>query len=348
MNRAERRAAAPPKRRYLMTNLVFGQPHTNLFLNNQLKSLLDPTNIPALRANYDCEYLILSDLESTQEITKHPNFLALGQICDVNIMNLEWPADFDRVGSRYSLLQQLCEESVKQALTKGVNALSVWVADLVFAKSALPRMLRFLEQGYDGVLMVPIRAAADAANAAFQQIPYAATDLELFEIAYRNLHHLWVAADWHANMFSRMPYSMVWNSRSGLLAHNFGITPIVFKPNEQMLAVRGGIDSDLPGWLSNPHWCTDWTDAPVAGLEPLSNWHYPPFGNFTASTEGVAQWALHAAQGKPAVHPCQVSNLPHPLYYPTKQTFGNEALAAEAAALMADLHERVKHVTVPE
>lgn len=335
--------APAPRKRFMMANLVFQSPgmgglYPNLFLENQLKTLLDPTNVPALRElGWDAEYIILSDVETQQNMTRHPNFMALTQHCDVNIYNLEWPPDIDRFGARYSLLVQLCQEALKHALAKKVDALGVWVADLVFAKQAIPRMLSHLDRGHDGVFMVPIRAACDSANVAFTKIPYAPTDIELFELAYRNLHHLWVHSTWSSDFYTRMPYSMLWNSRSGLLAHNFGITPIVFRPRAEMLMTERGIDSDLPQWIENPHWCTDWTDAPVAGLEPLSNGHYPPFNNSSANLKKIADWALHGAQGKSAIHPCQVENLPHPLFYPNRKTFADEALAASAADLMAQL-----------
>jgi hypothetical protein len=313
------------KQKYLMANLCYGPLYVPLFLENQLKSLKDPTNLPALSEKYDLEYMIITDQQSQETLTRHPNFMALSQLAEITLIKMDWPPDADQFGSRYSILVQLFHEALNRALSKG-QWLSVWVADLVFAKNALPRMLSHLERGHDGVMMVPIRSAADSVNQHLQKMTGAPSDLELFELAYQNLHHLWVASDWHAGMFSKFPYSMLWNSRSGLLAHNFGITPIVFKPTEAMRAVRGVIDADVPSFCKNPYWCTDWTDAPVAGVEPLSNGHYPPFRNHSATPEFVAEWSRHGTQ------PVQSEYLTHPLYYPSKKIFNNEALASEAAS----------------
>lgn len=328
------------KQKYMMANLVYGNPYMGLFLENQLKSLKDSTNLPALREKYDLEYLLFTDGPTFEHISRHPNFMALGQLCEINVIKLEWPPDADQFNSRYGLLVQIFHEALKKALAQG-SWLSVWVADLVFAKNALPRMLSFLEHGHDGVMMVPIRSAADSVNQALAQIPGAPTDLELFELAYKNLHHLWVASDWNANLFSKFPYSMLWNSRSGLLAHNFGITPIVFKPTHDMAKVRGVIDADVPDFCKNPHWCTDWTDAPVAGVEPLSNGHYPPFKNWRATPEGVADWA------KTGTMPVQASYLEHPLYYPSKKTFNDDALAAQAAESIRELKAALESGNAP-
>lgn len=315
------------KQKFTMANLVYGQLYPQLWLENQVKSLCDPTNFPALRDRYDLEYVLFTDEVTLQAISRHPNFMALGQLCTITIVQVEWPPDSDQFASRYALLNQMFHAVLPPSLEKGAW-LSVIVADLVFAKHALPRMLKRLEDGHDAVFMVPIRSAADSVNPLLARLPGAPTDLELFEMAYHNLHHLWVAAHWDSPMFSKFPYSMVWNSGTGLLTHNFGITPIVFKPNQAMKDVAGVIDSDVPSFCKNPYWATDWTDAPVAGVEPLSNGHYPPFLQHRASVEFVRDWMRVGTQ------PVQLTNLDRPLYYPSKKTF-NDAALAEAALVVA-------------
>jgi hypothetical protein len=307
-----------------MANLCYGQLYPSLFLENQLKSLLDPTNLPALKkAGYDLEYCIFTDDETLQTISRHPNFMALGGIADVHIVKLNWPPDSDRFASRYGLLIDMFHKVLPVAIEKDAW-LSVWVADLVFAKHSLPKMLGHLERGHDAVLNVPIRSAADSVNPLLKRLPGAPDELALFEMAYQNLHHLWVASHWDAPMFSKFPYSMLWNSGTGLLAHHFGITPIVFKPSEALKEVEGVIDADVPSFFKNAYWCTDWTDAAVAGVEPLSNGHYPPFLQHHAEEQWVADWALKGTQ------PCQKDNLDRAMYYPTLAHF-NDQLQADHA-----------------
>lgn len=320
------------KQKLIFCNLVYGQLYPQLWLENQIKSLCDPTNLPALQAKYDIEYVLFTDEETLQTITRHPNFMRLTQCCAVPVVRLTWPADSDRFGSRYRMLVQMFHQVLPEALEK--NAwFGCWVADLVFAQHALPRMLSRLEAGHDAVFNVPIRSAADSVNHILAGLPGAPTDLELFEIAYRNLHHLWVASHWDAPLFSKFPYSMLWNSGTGLVTHHFGITPILFKPTEAMKAVQGGIDSDMPAFFDNPFWAEDWIDAPVAGVEPLSNGHYPPFLQHQASPEWVAKWATQAT------HPKQREYLSRELYYPSQQTFGDTALAMEAARVAKHIRQ---------
>lgn len=332
------------RKRYIMSNLVYGANYPFFFTENHLKSICDPSNLPALReAGWDCEYVIFTDDATLHEVSRNPNFMRLGQVCEINIVKLAWPADSDQFGSRYHLLVQMLQETLKAALEKKAYAMSAWVADLVFAKGSIPKMLGHLAKGHDAVFNVPIRSAADAVHPLLAQLPGAPSELELFEMAYTNLHHLWIASDWETRRFSKFPYSIIWDSGTGLVAHNLSVTPIVFKPNERMKDVTGGIDTDLPLFLDNPYWATDWTDAAVAGVEPLSNGHYPPFTKHRASVGRVADWAMRGGHnGGPAVHPAQVKNLPHPLYYPNKQIFNNEKLAAEAADIANQLQAVLK------
>lgn len=330
------------KQRYIMANLVYGPLYTDLWLRNQLKSLTDPTNLPALRDKYELEYAIFTDEETMRNITINPNYVQFAQHCSIHMIKLNWPADSDRVASRYNLLAQMIQQMVPVALERGAW-LSCWVADLVFAKHALPRILKHLEKGHDAVFNVPLRSAADSLVPWLAKLPYAPTDLELFDHAYSHLHHLWVASLWNAPLFSRMPYSMLWKSEgAGLVAHNFAVTPIAFKPTIDMLNVVGGIDSDLPQHFTNPYWATDWTDAPVAGVEPLSNWHYPPFHMHGSSVEHVVDWAVRGNEGKPSVHPTQPDHLDKPLFYPSREYFGDEATAAEALRIAIEIQSQVR------
>lgn len=328
------------KQPYIISNLVYESPahgflYPSLFLENQVKSLCDPTNLPALAEKYAVEFALFTDENSLMQISRHPNFMRLSQICPVHVIKLGWPPDADRFGSRYQLLVQMFHQVLAVALEKKAW-LSVLVADLVFAQAAVPRILSHLEKGHDAVFMVPIRSSADSVNPLLAKLPRAPTDLELFEMAYANLHHLWTHSTWDNPYFSRMPYSMLWNSGSGLVAHNFGITPIAFKPSEEMKAVKGVIDSDVPAFFKNPYWAHDWTDAPVAGVEPLSNGHYPPFEHKRANEARVAEWA------KVGTQPVQAKNLHQPLFYPTAKRFADTALADRAKAIAEDIQRLCK------
>lgn len=322
------------KQTYIMSNVAYGNFYPEVWCDNQLKSLLDSSNLPALKEKYKLEYALFTDEETILRISRHPNFMQLSAMCEIHIIKMNWPADVDRFNSRYGILVQMFHQMLQVALERKAW-LSVWVADLVFAKGALPTILSHLEKGHDAVFNVPIRGAADSINHVLAGLPGAPTDLELFELCYKNLHHLWVASHWDAGLFSKFPYSMLWDSGTGLCAHNFGITPIAFQPNEDLKKVQGVIDADVPAFFKNPFWATNWTDAPVAGVEPLSNGHYPPFLHHKANEDWVVQWA------KTGTQPVQAKNLHQPLYYPAKSVFNNEYLADQAKATAERIQKRL-------
>jgi hypothetical protein len=329
------------KRRWIMSNLVYGQNYPMFWLENQLKSLCDPTNLPALKDEWDLEYVVFTDEETLQQISKHPNFMRLSQLCEISIIRLNWPPDSERFESRYELLAQMLRETLKVALEKKAYAMSAWVADLVFAKGSCPKMLSHLTRGHDATFMVPIRSAADSVHPLLARLPGAPHDLELFEMAYANLHSLWTHSTWDNPYFTRMPYSFLWNSGTGLCVHNFSVTPIVFRPLEALRSVTGGIDTDMPLYFQNPYWCTDWTDAAVAGVEPLSNGHYPPFSQVPVTgsqdqSSAVALWSLKATVAE------QTERLELPLFYPSRRRFNSTALEAEAAATARNIKDKIK------
>lgn len=342
------RGSSDKKQRLMFVNLIYNSPATgplypNLWLDNQLKSLIDKSNMPALKENYELEYVIFTDEETMMGITRHPNFMALGALAKISIIKMNWPPDSDRFNARYGLLAQMFQETMKAIFDPNDKKrrdawCGIWVADLVFARGALPLMLKKLEAGHDAVFNIPIRAAADSCAHILQKMPGAPSADELFEMAYANLHHLWTHSTWNNPYFSRIPYSMLWNSGSGLVTHNFGITPILFKPNEKMLGVKGVIDADVPMFCENPFFAENWIDAPVAGIEPLSNGHYPPFKNEPASVEAVVEFA------KTGTMPEQTKYLDRPFYYPSKKRFADEGLANAALTIAREIQEQLHEV----
>ena len=211
-------------KKYAASNLVYGQMYADFFVNNHLKSLLDPTNIASIKADgVDMYYLLFTDDETFNSMQRHPQFIAFSRAVKLDVVKVNWPPDVERFGLRYTILTEMFHKTLVKALELGTDYMSVWVADLVFAKHCLPRLVSRMDEGHDAVFNVPIRGAADAINPHLNKMDGAPTDMQLFELAYQSLHHLWTHSHWNNPLFTRMPYSMLWNSGTGLVAHNFGI-----------------------------------------------------------------------------------------------------------------------------
>lgn len=292
-------------KKLLITNLVYGDIYANIFLNYHLKSLLDPTNIPSFKDRI--EYIVFTDHDTEPKLEAHEGFKLLKKLIPVDVVTF-LPSEFK---DRYSHLIFMFKESVKYALN-GNQYLSAMVADLVVAQGYIGKLFDRLDSGFDSVFVLPMRTAWESMSPILNKQMRALPALELGMLGFENLHPLWVACHWDSPQFTKLPFSLLWNSGTGLLVRSFSITPIAFVPTPEMQDVRGVIDVDVPPLCKNPYWATDWTDCPVMGIEPLFC-YYPPFANHMANAKLVgSEWTK-------CLNPGQLPLLKEKLYYPTKE-----------------------------
>ncbi len=315
-------------KKLLITNVVYGDIYAQIWLEQHLKSLLDDSNIPAHKDRV--EYMVFSDDETIAKLGAHENYKRLQEFIPVTFHKIVWPEqEIDRFGYRYNVLMSIFKASVTKAIEKDY-LLSAIVADLVFARHFLTRVFDKIDKGHDSVFVQPPRCAAEVVMGELNKYPRAMHAEDLWKLCYDNLHPLWVAAHWNASQFTKLPFSMLWNTGSGLLVRSFSITPIVLTPYPSMTEGRGMIDGEIPKLCKNPYWAKDWTDAPVVGVEPLFC-YYPPFANHTATTKWVKEWTA-------CLHPSQSEIVKQRLYYPDKDT------AAASESLEAQCDQIIKEI----
>lgn len=302
------------KQKYIITNLVYDEPYTEIFLNLHLKSLLDQTNLPSVSRIFDIQYKIFTDEETAKVLELHPQILQLTKYVNVEICRFAWGKSVNakfKFDARYSTLMQVFRASVDMAIKEDAW-LTAWVADLVVAKEFFPRILNRMSEGHGAVFMLPLRSAYEPMKDILKEHVGALDDHRLCRYGFENLHPLWLACHWNAERFTKLPFSLIWTNRNGIMARSFSITPIVFKPKQEMLEGRGMIDGDVPALCDNPYWATDWTDAPVIGVEPLFC-YYPTFTTHAANTRMVRDWAHKV------LHPTQIPFIERELFYPSKE-----------------------------
>jgi hypothetical protein len=298
------------KQAYTITNLVYGATYSKLFCQNHVKSLLDPSNLDAITDKYDVEYIIYTDNETLRDISAHPALEALSKKIKVRAERFAWPAGTrNRFAHRYGLLLDIFKRSVEEALKRDA-LLTAWVADLVVAQDFFPRILKRIEEGHGAVFVLPLRAASEAASPVLNQFHGAMPGDKLCELGLETMHPLWVACHWNTPQFTKLPFTLLWQGQGGVLARTFSTTPIVFRPKPEMINTRGMIDGDIPALCDNPYWCTDWTDAPVIGVEPVIV-YYPPFANRPASVQLVKDFTK-------AIDPTQIPYLERQCFYPSR------------------------------
>lgn len=312
------------KPKYLITNLVYGDTYSKLFLENHLTSLLDDSNLPKLAETYDIEYRIFTDQDSVRQLQHHPNMHRLAKVAKISSQLFAWPKEsVKRFNYRYGLLLNMFKESVKYALESD-QLLTCWVADLVVAKEFFPRVMSRMEAGHGAVFVLPLRAASEAATPVLMQAGgRALEDKALCALGLECMHPLWVACHYDNPQFTKLPFTLIWQGQGGVLVRTFSTTPIVFKPTPAMLDTRGMIDGDIPALCENPYWCEDWTDAPVIGVEPLIC-YYPPFANRPASPRLVADFTH-------SIDPGQIPLLEKHCYYPSRASVTLKAETLKAS-----------------
>jgi hypothetical protein len=282
-------------RKLIITNLVYGERYAELFLEQHLKSLLDETNIPRFRDRV--EYVVFTDEETLPLLNRHASFFHLKSLVPTHIVKFPWNSEVNKFDQRYQLLIQTFRESVRGALQQDA-ILSAMVADLTVAKGYLGKLLAKFDQGYGAVFCLPVRSAAETMVPSLKNTSGALDAERLFELAYANIHPLWIACHWGSPTFTKLPFTLIWNSGDGLLARTFAVTPIAFLPSPAMLNAQHVIDVEVPSLCKNPYWAYDWLECPTVAVE-LLHCYYPPFSHEPASVDKIVQWArenLHPDQ----------------------------------------------------
>lgn len=324
-------------KRLVITNTVYGFTYTQLFLTQFLKSFLDSSNIDAIQDG--AEFVIFTDEESKAMMfnDKMPGseniYLLLdamkGNVRFEKILWSDKSTDAIKYKTRYARLSECLSRSIKIALNEDAWLIP-FCADHVIAQDFISKVTHRMEEGYDSVLVQPIRSAAESIIPVLDSYFRAYPAKQLCSVAYKNLHPLWAFSHWEATQFTKGPYVMLWGSPTGLLVRSFPVTPIIFQPRTHMLDC-GVIDLNLPQFCLEPYWATDWDQAPIINIDPLSC-HYPPFLNHMSSVEYVKSWAEKHIDKK------LYHNLNKEFYYP------NEKIADIHPDLLAQSIEVVKAI----
>lgn len=320
---------------YVMANLAYGPMYCDLFLNQHVKSLLDETNLPAIADKYKVEYLIFTDPDSINKIGEHENIKKLKQYANVLMMKFDENMKFT---ARYGALKEMMRISIDYAIKRG-GVCSLFVADLVVARDFFTKILSRIDEGYDSVISSPMRAAAESAIPILNKYQHAFSSEDLFRLAFLHMHPLWTHSHWKNPQFTRMPYSMLWNSGMGILNRSFSMAPLVFKPVPEMSGCDM-LDVDVPKHCKKPYIAYNWDDCPIIGVEPLFC-YYPSWENEAANAAKIGK-----EFSKDKLDPSQINFLNHRFFYPneTEAQFTPEQIAESDAVV--DSIQFAHHVVI--
>lgn len=296
----------------LISNIVYGQTYSDIFLNYHLPSLLDETNLP--KVNKDVSFVFYTDNETKPIIEKHPVMRELLSLSEVEIRDFTWHPTANRWSRRYDLLVNSFRECVLEVVKKD-RMLSAWTADIILAKGCLPAMLeKMKDKEIDAVFVQHPRSAFETIKDSLSTDNALHAD-ELWQNCFRNLHPLWVHCHWDNPQFTQYPFTLLWNSGKGLLAHSYSITPIIMRPTKEMAESVKVIDSEVPSMFKNPYWVKDWDEIPLIAAEPITC-YYPPFTKGKLTNMRAGEWIRDWSA---MLHKSQLQNVKRPIYYPNRR-----------------------------
>ena len=272
----------------LISNLVYGEPYTDLFLNLHLPSLIEN-----LRTNYfsdKSKYLVYTDRDSSKTIRSHPMFRLLGKFIDFEVLQIDGVAlSYE---SRYGLQQVQVNDSACRAL-HGFDFFHSACADVVYGNNVLPDAARLLIQsGKNTICHTPMRVALESA-APLLRGPSAFSVENLFEVGLRHPHPLWTSSNLRTPYFTTIPYHMIWTNDSQVLLRGFAISPLLLKPSPWMTECGGSIDLSFSQFEQDFLWLSNWSDLPMLELGRLGAF-YPCFRSEYFNLTSVVEWAKSA------------------------------------------------------
>jgi hypothetical protein len=269
-----------------ISNLVYGQPYIDIFLNFHIKSLLE--NFSEEEFCQRPIYLIFTGEEGLPVIQSHENFSKLKHKFDIQFIKLEGALLHNL---RYQLQTSQMQWTVKFALEHKL-LVHMASADIYYGKNFFKNALIHIKAGYDSVICPPIRVTFESASS-YLLGPELSVD-ELFEVGFNNLHPLWVASNWESPLFCALPYQILWSDEKSICLRGFSVSPMLFYAQEWMSNMGGCIDLTLSPHFKKPYFCIEWSELPVIELCQILHF-YPPFKNKKANIQDVANWAkVHA------------------------------------------------------
>ncbi len=266
-----------------ISNLVYGESYTNVFLNFHLKSLIE--NLASSNPFSRSYYLIFTEQDNIAKIEAHENFQQLKKYLNVHFLKIDGAVNYDQ---RYALQGLQVQTTAQFALTNNL-LLHIACADVYYGPNYFTNACAILDKGYDAVVHQPMRTALESASPHLTGRWALSVD-ELFEVGFTNPHPIWISENWDSPYFTKYPYQMIWADETSVCLRGFSISPSIVVAKEWMKTAGGCTDISFMPYLENPYYSNDWSELPMIELCHLFSF-YPPFSNKKSNAREVATWA---------------------------------------------------------
>jgi len=271
------------KPKILISNLVYGEPYTAIFLNFHLKSLLENCN-PSPFAK-DSIYIIYTDGRNIETIKASENFKLLATNFKCIFAQIDKNLVYEQ---RYSNQTIQLQHSLKIAIEQSA-LMHMSTADVYYGQEFWVKCLNSMEShNVQAVLGSFIRSTYETVGP--KLLTESLSNDDLFDVAFDNLHPLYSACNWDAPMFTKIPYNLIWTAADQMVVRSFSLIPFLFTPIAELAKEGGCIDLSVQRHFSRLYIEQDWQQLPSIELGMLKAF-YPPFGRSRSSIEGLVSFA---------------------------------------------------------
>lgn len=258
-----------------ISNLVYGEPYTDIFLNLHLKSLLE--NINSI-TEFEINYIIFTDGNNIDKIEQHVNIYKLFSHIKFNIITFE---DILKYNDRYKIQSIQNSETIKYALNNDCTHIHLACADIYYGPGFWKNLLNKANSGFDAIFGHAIRTSYESIAPLLKQTIISAD--QLFDISFNNLHPLFTHSNWNNPYFTKIPYNIIWSTEDSIIVRGFSIPGLLFKPSIDKLENIGGCaDITLLSMSENPYFSMNWQELPCIEIGMLKSF-YPMFSHKPAS-----------------------------------------------------------------
>lgn len=295
-----------------VTNVVWGEEYTDLFLNISLPTQLAPGNLPSFsQKGKSAIYKIFTTEKDGEVIKKSPVFAELSSVMPTEIISIDNfdLSDEQKYGEgnveKYYVVIDCYQQVVKDCIKDNAKFLFL-TPDFVFPDGLFANLIEIDEKEGKPVVMThsyralrksfvsAVKEKFDNNNCLRVSIPVR----DVIKFSLKHLHPYSEALFWDAENYNHFPSHIYWRVRDGILARCFDMHPLMLKPTANKKAV-------LSGTVDGKYWqqiCPSLEDVYVPKdsdemvlIELSSIKHQSTVGIITArksNTLEVAKWAI--------------------------------------------------------
>jgi hypothetical protein len=222
---------------------VWGESYTKTYIETVIPAQLAPGNLPALRSEPGCRYIIYTTPEDAERIRSSNVFDALSACMP---LSFEWITD--RINVVHDTMTDCFRRGIAAAESAGAAVLFL-TPDLVFADGSFAAIKKLSNRGRDVVFIPGIRTIKFGVSADLQAFRHncsiEVSPRELMRIAFDNLHPLADSSWWDEGDGNLIPANLYWRvANEGIVGRCFHLHPVFVNSQRKNVTFFSTVDGD--------------------------------------------------------------------------------------------------------